>query len=158
MRHLLRVFRAAGLHFASAGDRGAGYTDCVIHGVITESKSDDFCFICDPTVGIVRLALRHVPRFNTGMPDTRIDFSAPAELRKWPSVNKQRVSASLGARPYLMGDCVTLDECIAWFMLLPESQHHLYEIHTAPQADLVSAILSTEHIVELARLRDCFGK
>ena len=31
------------------------------------------------------------------MPDTRIDFSAPAELRKWPSLNNQRVSASLGA-------------------------------------------------------------
>src|ERR1700732_767907 len=58
---------------------------------------------------------------------------------------------------YLIGDCVTLDECIAWFMLLPESQHHLYEIHAAPQSDLVSAILSTEHIVELARLRDFLG-
>jgi hypothetical protein len=105
-----------------------------------------------------RLALRRVSRFNTRMSDTRIDFSAPAELRKWPSLNKQRVSASLGARPYLIGDCVTLDECIAWFMLLPESQRHLYEIHTAPQADLVTAILSTEHIVELAHLRDSLGK
>jgi hypothetical protein len=43
-------------------------------------------------------------------------------------------------------------------MLLPESQRHLYEIHTAPQADLVTAILSTEHIVELAHLRDSLGK
>jgi hypothetical protein len=34
------------------------------------------------------------------MSDTRIDFSAPAILRKWPSVNKERVSASLGARPF----------------------------------------------------------
>jgi hypothetical protein len=92
------------------------------------------------------------------MSESQIDFSAPAELRKWPSVNKQRVSASLGACPYLIGDCVTLDECIAWFMLLPESQHHLYEIHTAPQSDLVTAILSTEHIVELARLRDFLEK
>jgi hypothetical protein len=102
--------------------------------------------------------LPHVAPFNAGMPDSQVDFSAPAELRKWPSVNKQRVSASLGARPYLIGDCVTLDECIAWFMLLPESQHHLYEIHTAPQSDLVTAILSTEHIIELARLRDFLGK
>jgi hypothetical protein len=91
------------------------------------------------------------------MSDTQVDFSAPAELRKWPSLNKERVSASLGARPYLIGDCVTLDECIAWFMLLPGSQH-LYEIHTAPQTDLVSAILSPEHVVELARLRDFLGK
>jgi hypothetical protein len=87
------------------------------------------------------------------MPDTQIDFSAPAELRKWPSLNNERVSASLGARPYMISEG-TLDECIRQFMLLPEAQRHLYEIHTAPQSDLVGAILSTEHIVELARLRD----
>lgn len=107
---------------------------------------------------IQRLALPHVARFNARMPESRIDFSAPAALRKWPSVNKQSVSASLGARPYLIGDGVTLDECIAQFMLLPEAQRHLYEIYTAPQSDLVTAILSTEHIVELARLRDFLGK
>src|ERR1700719_925125 len=75
------------------------------------------------------------------MSDTRIDFSAPATLRKWPSVNKERVSAALGARPYMIMDG-TLDECIERFMSQPESQHHLYEIHTAPQSDLVSAIFA----------------
>jgi hypothetical protein len=39
-------------------------------------------------------------------------------------------------------------------MSQPTSQHHLYEIHTAAQFDLVSAVLSAAHIVELARLRD----
>jgi len=39
-------------------------------------------------------------------------------------------------------------------MLQPESQRHLYDIHTAPQSDLVSSILSADHVVELARLRD----
>ena len=87
------------------------------------------------------------------MSDTRIDFSVPAILRKWPSVNKERVSASLGARPYMIIDG-TLDECIQKFMLQPEAQRHLYEIHTAPQSDLVSAILSGDHVIELARLRD----
>jgi hypothetical protein len=82
------------------------------------------------------------------MSDTRIDFSAPAVLRKWPSLNKQRVSASLGARPYLISEG-TLDECIQQFMQLREGQRHLYEIHTAPQSDLVSAVLSTELAVEL---------
>ena len=91
------------------------------------------------------------------MSDTRIDFGAPATLRKWPSVNNERVSASLGARPYMVIDG-TLDECIRRFMLQPKSQHHLYEIHTAPQTDLVSAILSADHVVELARLRDFLGK
>jgi hypothetical protein len=33
-----------------------------------------------------------------------------------------------------------LDECIRGFMLQPKSQHHLYEIHTVPQSDLVGAI------------------
>jgi hypothetical protein len=107
--------------------------------------------------GDPRLALCRVSRFNTRMPDTRIDCSAPATLRKWPSLNKQRVSASLGARPYMIGEG-TLDECIQQFMRQPEAQRHLYEIHTAPQSDLVGAILSTEHIVELARLRDSLGK
>ena len=90
------------------------------------------------------------------MSDTRVDFSAPATLRKWPSVDKERVSASLGARPYMIIEG-TLDECIRKFMLQPKSQRHLYEIHTAPQSNLVGAILSTEHVIELARLRDFLG-
>jgi hypothetical protein len=88
--------------------------------------------------------------------DTKIDFSAPATLRKWPSVNKERVSAALGARPYTI-IAGTLDECIRRFMSQPVSQHHLYEIHSPPQSDLVSAVLSADHVVELARLRDFLG-
>jgi hypothetical protein len=91
------------------------------------------------------------------MSDTRVDFSAPAILRKWPSVNKERVSASLGARPYMIIEG-TLDECIQQFMQRPEAQRHLYEIHTAPQSDLVSAVLSPDHVIELARLKEFLGK
>jgi hypothetical protein len=82
-----------------------------------------------------------------------IDFNVPATLRKWPSLNSERISASLGARPYLVVEA-TLDECIRQFLARPANQRHLYEIHTAPQTDLVSAVLSAEHIVEIARLRD----
>jgi hypothetical protein len=89
--------------------------------------------------------------------DSKVDFSAPATLRKWPSLNKQRINASLGARPYMIIEG-TLDECIRKFMLQPRSQRHLYEIHTVPQTDLVAEILSTDHVVELARLRDFLGK
>jgi hypothetical protein len=85
--------------------------------------------------------------------DIQIDFGAPASLRKWPSLKNERISASSGATPYLIVDG-TLDECIRQFISKPASQHHLYEIHTTPQSDLVSAVLSAEHIVELARLRD----
>jgi hypothetical protein len=86
-------------------------------------------------------------------PGIHIDFTAPATLRKWPSLNSERISASLGARPYLVVDA-SLDECIRQFLAKPVGQRHLYEIHTAPQADVVSAVLSAEHIVEIARLRD----
>jgi hypothetical protein len=39
-------------------------------------------------------------------------------------------------------------------MFQPKYQHHLCQIHAAAQSDLVSAVLSPAHIVELARLRD----
>ena len=86
-------------------------------------------------------------------PGIHIDFNAPAALRKWPSLNNERISASLGARPYLVVEG-SLDECIRQFLAKPVTQRHLYEIHTAAQTDLVSAVLSAEHIVEIGRLRD----
>src|SRR5258707_4741865 len=82
-----------------------------------------------------------------------IDFNAPAVLRKWPSLNSERISAALGARPYLVVEG-SLDDCIRQFLAKPANQRQLYEIHTAPQADLVSAVLSAERIVEIARPRD----
>jgi hypothetical protein len=42
----------------------------------------------------------------------------------------------------------------AQFMAKLMGQHHLYEIHTAPQGELVSAVLSASHIYEIVRLRD----
>jgi hypothetical protein len=77
-------------------------------------------------------------------------FDAPAVLRKWPSLNNERIS---NACPYLVSDG-TLDECIREFLSKPASSHHLYEIHTAPQSELISAVLTAEQIVEIARLRD----
>ena len=66
-----------------------------------------------------------------------INFDAPATLRKWPSIKNQRASAT--DLPYLIVDG-TLDDCIRQFMAKPMGQHHLYEIHTAPQGELVSAV------------------
>ena len=77
-----------------------------------------------------------------------INFDAPATLRKWPSIKNQRASAT--DRPYLIVDG-TLDDCIRQFMAKPVGQHHLYEIHTAPQGELVSAVLSAKLIPEIAR-------
>ena len=84
-------------------------------------------------------------------PDTHVNFDAPAILRKWPSLNNQRRTEGTG--PYLLLDG-TLDECIREFMAKPAPHRHLYEIHTSPQPPLVIEVLSAEHVVELARLRE----
>jgi hypothetical protein len=84
--------------------------------------------------------------------ESQVNFNAPAILRKWPSLNNQRRTEDAG-EPYLVVDG-TLDECIGEFMAKPARIRHLYEIHTSPQPPLVSSVLSGEHIVELARLRD----
>jgi hypothetical protein len=39
-------------------------------------------------------------------------------------------------------------------MAKPVTARHLCEIHTTPQEPLVRAVLSGEHIVELAQFRD----
>jgi hypothetical protein len=83
----------------------------------------------------------------------QINFDAPAILRKWPSLKGERVTDTVYAGPYLLVDS-TLDDCIRQFMAKPASQRHLYEIHTAPQGELVSAVLSAKLILEIARLRD----
>ena len=62
------------------------------------------------------------------MADTKIDFTAPASLRKWPSINRERVSKAWGGVPYLIIER-TLDECIWAFMAKPDTQRHLYEIN-----------------------------
>jgi hypothetical protein len=85
--------------------------------------------------------------------NVKINFAARAALRKWPSVNNERNSPTVSTGPYLVADG-TLDECIRQFLSKPASQHHLDEIHAAPQDNLVTAILSAEHIIELVRLRE----
>ena len=86
-------------------------------------------------------------------PNVQINFDAPAVLRKWPSIKNERVSVADGGRPYLIVDG-TLDDCVRQFLAKPVSQYHLYEIHTARQGELTSAVLSAKHILEIARLRD----
>jgi hypothetical protein len=85
--------------------------------------------------------------------DTHIDFSAPAVLKKWPSKNNERNAPALWPIPYLLVDG-SLHECIQRFLEIPARQQHLYEIHTAPQGGLVTAVMQAELIVEVARLRE----
>ena len=82
-----------------------------------------------------------------------INFSVPAALKKYPSLNGQWNSNAQYANAYTILDG-TLDECIREFMSKPQSQHGLYEIRTAAQPPLVTEILNVEQVVEIARLRD----
>jgi hypothetical protein len=84
-------------------------------------------------------------------PDRHINFGAPAVLRKWPSLNNQRLTEAAG--PYLVYDG-TLDECLREFMTKPTPARHLYEIHTSPQPPLVADVLPEESLTEFARLRE----
>jgi hypothetical protein len=84
--------------------------------------------------------------------ESRINFGAPAALKKYPSLKGQGIPTLY--TPTLIRYGMELDECIREFMPKPESQHDLYEIRTASQPPLVTEVLSVEQIVELARLRD----
>ena len=88
---------------------------------------------------------------NEPRPDRHINFDAPAVLRKWPSLNKLRLTEA--ASPYLVYDG-TLDECLREFMTRPAPARHLYEIHTSPQPPLLADVLSGESLTEFARLRE----
>ena len=79
----------------------------------------------------------------------QINFEAPATLLKWPSIKNERAKNG----PYTILDG-TLDDCIQKVIAKPSSTHHLYEIHTAPQGDLIGAVLSETSFREIARLRE----
>jgi hypothetical protein len=83
--------------------------------------------------------------------EARVNFNAPASLRKWPSFKNERRADGPGL--YFIVNA-TLGECIREFMARPAATRHLYEIQTAVQLPLVSATLSGDMAAELARLRD----
>ena len=78
----------------------------------------------------------------------QIKFDAPAVLAKWPSSNDEHLD---GETPSLVAEG-TLGECIGLFTSKPMTELHLYEIHTAPQGELITAVLSARQIIELAGL------
>jgi hypothetical protein len=82
--------------------------------------------------------------------ESKVNFGALAALHKWPSLANQRRPER---EPYQVSQG-TLDECISAFMQKPAATRHLYQIHTAAQPPLVTDVLSPEHVIELARLRE----
>lgn len=81
--------------------------------------------------------------------DAQINFDAAAVLTKWPSLNDESIAGEIAY--YVVGEG-TLGECIRQFTSEPMSQAHLYEIHTAPQGELITDVLSAQQIIELAAL------
>jgi hypothetical protein len=84
--------------------------------------------------------------------DIKINFDAPASLRKWPSLRNERRDDSLFLNSYLVEEG-TLFECSEALLSRPASAHHLYEIHTDAQDPWVKSVLSARHVYELMRLR-----
>jgi hypothetical protein len=87
---------------------------------------------------------------STHRDEARVNLDAPAGLRKWPSYKNERRPD--GTRPYLIV-AAPLSKCIREYMTRPAATRHLYDIQTAAQPPLVSAVLSAEIVVELERLR-----
>jgi hypothetical protein len=81
-------------------------------------------------------------------PDVTIRYDAPATLRKWPSINGQRISPADGAAPYMVFEG-NLGECIREFLTKPVSQHHLYEVATDPQPAFDRRIQAAPDITEI---------
>ena len=79
----------------------------------------------------------------TARSSDHVNFSAPASLRKWPSLGNQRRGEA--ANPYLVLDG-TLDECLRKLTAYAASTRHLYEIHTAPQPPLVAEVMAGEAV------------
>ena len=83
----------------------------------------------------------------------KIDFEARAVLRKLPSIGSKPAQHLNWSAPYLIYDG-KLGECIDQFMAKPASQKHLYEIHTASQADIAGGVMTSDRICALAGWRD----
>ena len=81
--------------------------------------------------------------------DVRMNFDAPAVLRKWPSLKDERVSS--GCPPFL-----TVLLMSASGSSCPSPHPSVIYMRSTPlrRGELISAVLTTDQIVELVRLRD----
>ena len=75
-----------------------------------------------------------------------IAYDAPADLKKWPSLNNQRLRDK---PPYLVYNG-TLADCIRQLMAKPVSQISLYDIVTGPQPVFDTPVLSPADAAEIA--------
>lgn len=85
--------------------------------------------------------------FKEGIP---IDYSAPADLKKWPSLNGQRSNVT---RPYLVFHG-TLAECIRELMAKHVKAISLYDIVTVPQPAFDQGVISPGDTAEISMRKD----
>jgi hypothetical protein len=86
--------------------------------------------------------------FKEGLP---IAYEGPAYLKKWPSVNNQRLNGK--SQPYLVFNG-TLAECIRELLAKPIKQISLYDIVTEPQPIFDKPVLSPADAAEIAMRKD----
>jgi hypothetical protein len=79
-----------------------------------------------------------------------IAYDAPADLKKWPSLNNQRLA---GKPPYLVYNG-TLADCIKALLAKPIKQISLYDIVTEPQPVFDRPVLSPADAAEIAMRKD----
>ncbi|MGH8338251.1 MAG: hypothetical protein ACRETL_15830 [Gammaproteobacteria bacterium] len=82
--------------------------------------------------------------------DLPIAYNAPADLKKWPSLNNQRVTTKV---PYLVRTG-TLADCIRELLTKPIKQVSLYDIVTKPQEAFDSGVISPGDAAEIAMRKD----
>lgn len=86
--------------------------------------------------------------FTEGPP---IFYDAPADLKKWPSLNSQRLEEK--TRPYLVFNG-TLADCIKELLTKPIKQISLYDIVTELQPAFERNVLSPGDAAEIAMRKD----
>jgi hypothetical protein len=82
--------------------------------------------------------------------DVPIAYDVPADLKKWPSLNHQRMT---GKAPYLVYNG-TLADCIRQLLAKPIKQISLYDIFTKPQPAFDGPVLSPGDAAEIAMHKD----
>lgn len=82
--------------------------------------------------------------------DISIAYDVPADLKKWPSLNNERITSKT---PYSVYNG-TLADCIRELLAKPLKQISLYDIVTKPQPAFDSSILSPGDAAEIALRKD----
>ncbi|SDJ53781.1 MULTISPECIES: hypothetical protein [Bradyrhizobium] len=91
-----------------------------------------------------------IPEPGTFAENIAIAYDAPADLKKWPSLNNQRVTSKT---PYMVYNG-TLADCIRELLAKPIKQISLYDIVTERQPAFDGNVLSPGVAAEIAMRKD----